>query len=76
MQDLVTFITKSLVERPDQVEVQCVAGEEGDVYELGVAESDLGLVIGRQGRTAKALRAVVRAGAAKQGKRATLEILE
>jgi predicted RNA-binding protein YlqC (UPF0109 family) len=76
MVELVRFVAKALVEHPDEVQVERVDEAGGDTYELEVVETDLGLVIGRLGRTAKALRAIVRAGAAKHGRRATLEILE
>jgi predicted RNA-binding protein YlqC (UPF0109 family) len=74
--ELVRFLARALVDRPDEVEVEEV--DEGDqfVIELTVAESDLGKVIGKQGRTARALRAVLSAATAKGHKRTVLEILE
>jgi uncharacterized protein len=70
---LVELIAKSLVEKPDEVFVDQV---EGDVIELEVAESDVGKVIGRQGRTARALRALLSAAGMRPRKRYTLEIIE
>jgi predicted RNA-binding protein YlqC (UPF0109 family) len=70
---LVEYIAKSLVDAPGQVFVDQV---EGDVFELEVAESETGKVIGRQGRTVRAMRALVSAAGARTHKRYTLEILE
>ena len=74
--ELVTLIAKSLVDNPDQVEVHEVAGEQTAVLELKVAPDDLGKIIGKQGKTAKAIRTILSASAAKMRKRAVLEILE
>ncbi len=76
MRDLVTFIAKALVDRPDDVVVTEVCGEQTSVIELRVAKDDMGKVIGKQGRTAKAIRTVVNAAATKARKRAVLEIIE
>ncbi len=76
LKELVSFIAKSLVDNPDQVEVTEVAGEQTAVLELKVAPEDLGKIIGKQGRTAKAIRTILSAAAAKMKKRAVLEILE
>jgi predicted RNA-binding protein YlqC (UPF0109 family) len=76
MRDLVTFIAKALVDRPDDVAVTEVVGEQTSVIELRVAKEDMGKVIGKQGRTAKAIRTVVNAAATKARKRAVLEIIE
>ncbi len=76
MRDLVTFIAKALVDRPDDVAVTEVVGEQTSVIELRVAKDDMGKVIGKQGRTAKAIRTVVNAAATKARKRAVLEIIE
>lgn len=76
LRELVLFLARSLVEHPDEVEVQEIEEPDALVYELKVAESDLGRVIGRQGRTAKALRTVLSAASAKMRRRAILEILE
>lgn len=74
--ELVGFIAKSLVDNPDRVEVHEVAGEQTAVLELKVAQEDLGKIIGKQGKTAKAIRTILGAAAAKMKKRAVLEILE
>jgi predicted RNA-binding protein YlqC (UPF0109 family) len=76
MKELVRSIAQALVDRPDEVEVRVVEGEKTTVLELKVAEVDLGKVIGRQGRTARAIRTIVNAAATKLKKRAVLEILE
>ena len=76
MKDLILYIAKSLVDNPDQVEVNEIAGEKTLIYEMRVAQSDLGKIIGKEGRTAKAIRAIITAAAMKIGKRAQLEILE
>lgn len=76
LQELVGFIAKSLVDNPEQVEVTEVAGEQTAVLELKVAQEDLGKIIGKQGKTAKAIRTILSAAAAKMRKRAVLEILE
>ena len=76
LRDLILFLARALVEFPDQVEVDEVDEPDATVFELKVAESDLGRVIGRQGRTAKALRTVLSAASAKMRRRAILEILE
>jgi len=76
LKELVVFIAKSLVDNPEQVEVTEVAGEQTSVLELKVASEDLGKIIGKQGKTAKAIRTILSASAAKIRKRAVLEILE
>lgn len=73
---LVEFVVKHLVDNPDKVNVSVINGEQATIIELKVAQSDLGKVIGKQGRTAKALRTLVHGIATKQKKRAILEILE
>lgn len=74
--DLIEYIAKSLVNDPSSVSVQEVEGEKSTVIELRVAQSDIGKVIGKYGRIAKALRTVLSASATKAGKRYTLEILD
>ena len=74
--ELVEYITKSLVDTPDQVEVRETEGEQGTVLELTVSQDDLGKVIGKQGRTARAIRTLLGAVSAKTKKRVVLEILE
>ncbi|MBK6849297.1 MAG: KH domain-containing protein [Proteobacteria bacterium] len=76
MRELVAFIAKTLVDRPDEVDVREVEGDQGSVIELKVAEEDLGKVIGKQGRTARALRTILTAASTKLRKRALLEIIE
>lgn len=76
MKDLIVYIAKALVDHPEQVEVKEIAGEKTLIYELRVGQGDLGKVIGKEGRTAKAIRAIITAAAMKVGKRAQLEILE
>jgi len=76
MKELVRTMAQALVDKPDEVEVREVEGEKTTVLELKVAETDLGKVIGRQGRTARAMRTIVNAAATKMKKRAVLEILE
>ena len=76
MKQLVEYIAKALVDHPDQVEVKEIAGEKTLIYELRVGQGDIGKVIGKEGRTAKAIRAIITASAMKIGKRAQLEILE
>lgn len=76
LRELVLYLARALVEHPDAVVVEEVDEPDATVYELKVAESDLGRVIGRQGRTAKALRTVLSAASAKMKRRAILEILE
>ncbi len=74
--DLIEYIAKSLVDDPSAVEVQEVDGERGTIIELRVAQGDIGKVIGKYGRIAKALRTVLSASASKTGKRYSLEILD
>jgi uncharacterized protein len=76
MKELVRSMAQALVDKPEEVEVREVEGEKTTVLELKVAETDLGKVIGRQGRTARAMRTIVNAAATKLKKRAVLEILE
>lgn len=76
MKTLVEMMAKALVDNPDQVNVSEVEGEKTTVFELRVAESDLGKVIGKQGKTARAMRTILSASGTKVGKRCVLEILE
>jgi predicted RNA-binding protein YlqC (UPF0109 family) len=76
MKELVRSIAQALVDKPEEVEVRQIEGEKTTVLELKVADSDLGKIIGRQGRTARAMRTIVNAAATKLKKRAVLEILE
>lgn len=74
--ELIEYIAKSLVDNPDAVVVEEVGGEQTSVIELRVAKEDLGKVIGRQGRTARAMRTILGAVSTKAKKRVVLEILE
>ena len=76
MKELVEAIARALVDHPDEVQVSSVDGSQVTVLELRVHPEDLGKVIGRQGRTAKAIRTLLGAGGMKLRKRYTLEILE
>ena len=76
MKTLVTEIAKALVDSPDEVAVREIAGEQVTVLELRVAPTDLGKVIGKQGRTARSIRTLLGAAGMKLNRRFTLEILE
>jgi len=76
MKELIEYIARALVDEPDEVNVTEVAGETTSVLELRVAQTDLGKVIGKQGRTAKAMRTILAAAATREGKRTVLEILD
>jgi predicted RNA-binding protein YlqC (UPF0109 family) len=76
LKDLVEFMAKALVDKPEEVEVTEVDGEQTTVIELKVAKDDLGKVIGKQGRTAQAMRTILGAVSTKLRKRSVLEILE
>jgi hypothetical protein len=76
LKELVDYIAKALVDEPDHVEVHEIEGEQTSVIELKVAKDDLGKVIGRQGRTARAMRTILSAASTKVRKRSVLEILE
>lgn len=76
LKDLVEFMAKALVDEPDHVVVNEIIGEQTTVVELQVAKSDLGKVIGKQGRTARSLRTILNAASTKLQKRSVLEIVE
>jgi predicted RNA-binding protein YlqC (UPF0109 family) len=76
MKDLVKYIAQALVDDPEAVQVSEVEGEQTSVIELKVAKDDLGKIIGKQGRTARAIRTILGAASAKIKKRSVLEILE
>lgn len=76
MAELVAFLARQLVDQPDQVRVDEVEREGAIVVQLWVAPEDRGKVIGRQGRIARALRTIVRAGSASSGRKLLLEIVE
>ncbi len=75
MKELVEFIAKAIVNAPDAVEVTEETSEQGTTLKLQVADEDKGRVIGKQGRVAQAMRTLIRVKAAKEGTRATLEIV-
>jgi predicted RNA-binding protein YlqC (UPF0109 family) len=76
LKELISYIAKSLVEHPDAVQVTEIEGEQTTVLELKVRKEDLGKVIGREGRTAKAMRVILNAASTRQNKRTVLEILD
>ena len=73
---LITYLAKSLVDRPDQVVVRPTSAEGSRIYELQVAPEDVGKVIGRDGRTVNAMRTLLAAAAQRKGEKARLEILD
>ncbi len=76
MKDLIAYIAKALVDKPEEVMVTEIAGQQTCVVELKVAKEDIGKIIGKQGRTAQAMRTILGAASAKINKRSVLEILE
>lgn len=76
MKEFIEYIVKALVDSPDEVDIREVEGTRTTVYELRVAQGDLGKVIGKAGQTAKSIRVLLSAISARQGKRSVLEILE
>lgn len=74
--DLVEYIVKSLVDNPDAVNIKVIEGEKSTILELRVAESDVGKVIGKNGRIARAIRTILSAATSSQSKRVILEILD
>jgi predicted RNA-binding protein YlqC (UPF0109 family) len=76
MKDLISYIAQALVDHPEEVQVTEVEGDQTSVLELKVAKEDLGKVIGKQGRTARAMRTILGAASAKLRKRTVLEIIE
>ncbi len=76
LKDLIALIAKALVDHPEEVKVAEVEGEKTSVIELAVAKDDLGKVIGKQGKTARAIRTILTAASTKLKKRAVLEIIE
>ncbi len=76
LKELITFISRALVDLPDGVKVNEIIGEQTTVIELKVDKTDLGKVIGKQGRTARALRTILNAASTKLKKRSVLEIIE
>ncbi len=76
LKDLIQYVSKSLVDMPDAVNVNEILGEQTTIIELRVDKTDLGKVIGKQGRTARALRTILNAASTKLKKRSVLEIIE
>ncbi|MEE9612640.1 MAG: KH domain-containing protein [Desulfatiglandales bacterium] len=76
MKELISYIAKALVDKPEEVVVTEIEGEHTSVIELKVAKEDLGKVIGKQGRTARAMRTILSAASTKINKRSVLEIIE
>jgi len=76
MKDLINYIAQALVDHPEEVQVTEVEGNQTSVLELKVAKEDIGKVIGKQGRTARAMRTILGAASAKIKKRTVLEIIE
>ncbi len=76
MKDLIEFLVKALVDDPSEVSITEINGDKITLFELRVAKSDIGKVIGKRGRTAGAIRTIINAVSTKQGKRAELEIIE
>lgn len=76
MKELIEYLAKALVDNPDEVQVSEVTGDQTSVLELKVAKDDLGKVIGKQGRSARAMRTILSAAATKMKKRTVLEIIE
>ncbi len=76
MKELLEYIIKSLVDHPESVNINVVDGSRSVIFEVKVAPEDVGKIIGREGRIAKAIRTVIKAAAIKEGKRATVEIID
>jgi predicted RNA-binding protein YlqC (UPF0109 family) len=76
LRELIEFMTKNLVDEPDEVEVTLVEERDANVYEIEVEDDDLGKVIGKGGKTARAIRTIVGSIAPRRGKRTLVEILE
>ena len=74
--ELVEYMVKSLVDHPDQVQIREIEGERSTILELKVVKEDIGKVIGKHGRIARAIRTIINASATKSGKRVVLEILD
>lgn len=75
MKELIEYIARSLVDHPENVRVTQVEGEQSIIFELQVAQEDMGKIIGKEGRIANAIRTLLKVAAAREGKRAVLEII-
>ncbi len=75
MKELLMLLTKSIVDTPDEVQISEIEGEKAIVYEIRVADDDIGKVIGKHGRIINAIRTIVRAAAVKEGKKVSIELL-
>ena len=76
MEDLIAYIAKALVDKPEEVVVTEIRGQQTSMIELKVAKEDIGKIIGKQGRTAQAIRTILNGASAKLRKRSSLEIIE
>jgi uncharacterized protein len=76
MKDLIRIMARSLVDKPEQVNVKEITGEQAMIFELRVSKDDVGKIIGKQGATVKAMRTILSAASAKNRRRSTLEIIE
>ena len=76
MKDFLDYVVRSLVDKPEEVEIKAIDGEKATVYELRLAKADIGKVIGKNGRTIQAIRTLLTGASAKQGRRAVVEIVE
>jgi len=76
MKDLIMIMAQALVDKPDQVDVKEITGEQATIFELRVAKDDVGKIIGKQGATVRAMRTIMNAASAKNRRRSVLEIIE
>jgi len=76
LKELLETLAKALVDKPDEVEVSAVESDRSIILQLKVADDDVGKVIGKEGRIAKALRTIVKASSVKEGKKAVVEIID
>jgi len=76
MKDFLDYVVRSLVDKPEEVEIRAIDGEKATVFELRLNKSDIGKVIGKNGRTIQAIRTLLTGASAKQGRRAVVEIIE
>ena len=76
MKDFLDYVVRSLVDKPEEVEIKAIDGEKATVYELRLNKGDIGKVIGKNGRTIQAIRTLLTGASAKQGRRAVVEIIE